>query len=881
MGGPALNMVERLQAAADPGGILTSKETHAICDGYIRFDELEPRLLKGLPEPVPLYRAREVTHLSTWRARSARAAFPMFGRQTELALLQGWADRASAGQTTLVQIIGEGGIGKSRLAHEFVAQLGASDWNVLEIDCSPISSEAPYSTLRSLVRTLLDSSAMAPRGGPAVVTAQSMALADMGRAAVASLLDLPLPSPEWQTLEPRQRARATVDAVTRLFDLAARGQRLAILIDDFHWADSISRQVLSEPLAKLADLPLLLVLASRDRVEASFPIVPGIQTLKLPPLDEDASVSLLQSMARQASGLEEARELILQHTGGVPLFIEEVCRRLSEQRKTLHDLRLAPTSLEELGVPVSIQGTIAARIDNLPDPERGLLQAASGFGRRLRADELAAVAGMPEVQLRPHLDALEASELLFPSKRSKPDELEFAHDLIRQVAYESMLESTRQQMHCRILHSLEAANGDAEDSGDATDSLCHHSRLSKDWARTQRYAARVARRCLSGSLLREAVANFELTMEAIDRLPLSEQRERDAIDLRLESRLAFSGLGRVGRWLELAKEAASRAQAIGDAHRQVAAMAVRAAALNFHGTAEQAVNEGERAIEQACRISEPSWASYAQYGLGQALFIAGRYRSSAQTLAQAHERLSLPSAQAPTGTTVREILRLCCMMQCAAHLGLGELDQAERFRDQVQALSQPGQRPIDRIISCYCNGIFALGRHALGEARASLAEGLEAAERHEVRLFVPVISCQLGICLAEEGQLAPARSTLEACVAAAVRLGHTSARLRAEINLAGVLGRSGFVDEGLRTVRTSRAEAQLGGFASIDAEAAVIEAQLMVTGGADSAAAALERLHTGAEIAETLHARPLLDKIRSLLKQWPSVPPRHPERKPA
>ena len=188
---------------------------------------------------------------------------------------------------------------------------------------------------------------------------------------------------------------------------------------------------------------------------------------------------------------------------------------------------------------------------------------------------------------------------------------DFAHELVRQVAYDAVLGPDRIALHSRILAALEAAQ-ENDLTADLAGALAHHALSAQNWAKAADYAAAIARRSFSQSALPDATRHYERAMQALDRLPPSLAREAKAIDLRIEARSAYANLGKVTHWLDLAKEAEARSAAIGDDMRRVAALAVRAAALDFCGMPADALTTGAEAVDQARRCGNPGWLAYAR-----------------------------------------------------------------------------------------------------------------------------------------------------------------------------------------------------------------------------------------------------------------------------
>jgi predicted ATPase len=204
---------------------------------------------------------------------------------------------------------------------------------------------------------------------------------------------------------------------------------------------------------------------------------------------------------------------------------------------------------------------------------------------------------MPAPQLQSRLWSLDILDFLEEVRSVPSVEYVFAHDLIREVAYESILRSQREMLHRRILTALESTAAGREE--EVAEALCHHAVKVQDWSKAERYGRMAARKAFAKSAFRDATGYFQFAMDAIDKQPTSVRREQQAIDLRIEARLAFAALGDIERWFELCLDAEARSEKIQDEERRLASIAMRAAALNFYGTPYEAITAGEEAVALA------------------------------------------------------------------------------------------------------------------------------------------------------------------------------------------------------------------------------------------------------------------------------------------
>ena len=857
IGGAAQHLAARLEAEAEPGQIYTSEACRSLSEGHVQFEFLGHKPLRGFNDPVAIYRVTGASDLSSWRLRKARNVSRFVGRTEEISRLRRAAEHAGkSGRTAFLS--GDPGIGKSRLVHEFVQELQLDGWQVIDAECSPNLRSSPFAALRSLLRSILDGTAPGE-------TDPRVGLPQLLRTAIDAALDLPISDPHWDALEPPLRGRAISDASCAVVENVVRGRPTVLLIEDLQWVDRASDAVMAA-LASLKTPHLLILVTSRPIEVPKWIEQCDAETVALRPLDESSGRSMLDAILGVSSTTIDLKGRIIRHTATVPLFVEEVCRGLKETGVLQGEWGnlILDQPVGDLGIPDSVQGVIAARLDRLPKDERTLMQIAAALGSRAIVTTLREVAALPGDRLGRALDMLDRSELLVRAEVGAPEEtFEFPHEMVRQVTYDKMVLRTRETVHTRILAALEGDEG----RRDEQDILCYHARRAKDWAKTLAYGRNVARKGVARSAFADATSHFEVAMDALDRTPSSREREVEAVDLRIEARLAFMGSGKVAEWFDLGKEAERRAGAIDDIGRKVAAMAVRSAAQNFYATPVEAIATGEQVVRLAEQWGDAGWLNFAQYGLGQAYHIAGRYREAEQTTGRACEQLMGPEPAAPIGTTAQYMLLVCCMMKSMTHVALGEVDTAEIFQRQAQKIADETNRPFDRVAAGWGAGNLMLSQDDPAGAVIILDEAFSVAKEHGVRIFVPVTACFRGIAYLERGRIEEARTILANALEEARSVGYKSIELRAAIYLSLTLSRFGQTRPALDLLRDARNTARQQGFAGLEAEALLVEATVMPVNSESDRAAITRSLRNCIEIATQSEAKPLRLKAEALLSK--------------
>ncbi|MCS3929173.1 class 3 adenylate cyclase/tetratricopeptide (TPR) repeat protein [Bradyrhizobium elkanii] len=870
--GLPLIMAERLQSVAEPGQALSSEATRSLADGYIEFGPAVSYTLKGFPAAIPLHALLGVRETSKWRVSAARPRARFVGRDTEAARLIALAEGVSRqGCGANVAVIGEAGVGKSRLARECIEDLRARHWRVITTECSPILDEAPNSLMKAMFSEIAAS-----------LGAEAMKhLRDSFPSAQSAALDVMLRedgddgSPDWGSLSPRARGKAIIAAARALVEHLAQTGPTVLLFEDLQWADAASSTAIQAILALAPQQPLLLIATVRSGGLPAWFDDACSEIVRLPALERTGGLAMLDQLLGSSAGLDGLKQRILDHTGCMPLFVEEVCRKLVENGTLIGEWGSfeAAAPVADLGVPPTVQGVIASRVDRLAPAAKFVLQVAAAIGPHVSTWLMRSVAALPEAAFRHALGTLLSAAMLVPASSAGAEaDHDFAHELVRQVAHDAMTGPDRITLHARILAALEAAPKGGPRFAAA---LAHHALIAQAWDKAAEYAVAIARESFSQSALMDATRHYETAMYALDRLPPSHEREAKVIDLLIEARLAYSNIGKVSRWLNLAKEAEERSAAIGDELRRVAAMAVRAAALNFCGSPMDALEAGVQAVDQASRCGNAGWLAYAEYGLGQAYYVGGGYREATDQFHRAYQRFSVEGAMPPMGGSRVQASLLCCMMAGLCYVCLGDDPSAETEQYLADQIASLEARPLATIAASYSRAALLLHQGRQVDSEQALSQALDLARRHDVNLFVPVIACQQGLALLLLGRTNEARQALALAGAEADSLGHRSPRLRSDIyrSLADAVEPGGH-DSAMQGVMALTQAARQQGYRPLELEALLLESALhRQAGDIDNSI----RCSESAEgIAAMIGAKGTLRDFRKHLDQLVIVRPGHP-----
>ena len=871
-GGPAVHLVKRIESAARAGQILASESCQTLASGIVTFNPLPPKRLEGFPAPVPCHEVVGISGMSRWGARATAGLSAFVGRSEQISQLKR-AAQAVGPAGKIVAVMGTAGIGKSRVVHEFVATLRGGDWQVVEAECNPLEQSVPYAVLKRLVQNALRTADLSLADCLVPGDGATPSHAELWPAAVNAILDQPVGDPRWRDLEPLLRRRVIIEAVRNVLDRAFATRPTILLLEDLHWIDGQSGTVVEALMSLASSRPLLVLLTWRTEYTPNWLEPLDVVRVWLRSLDAAAANALLDDLLGTAADLDALKARILRHTGQIPLFIEEVARQLIDRRTAGG----ADASWDTLEIPPTVQGVIASRIDRLAKEDKSLLQLASVLGPRISPNLLAAATETPVAQLQGRLWSLEILDFLEEARSAASVEYVFAHDLIREVAYESILRSQREVLHRRILTALEKTAAGREE--DVAEALCHHAVMAQDWSKADRYAHLAARKAFARSAFRDATEYFKIAMDAVDRQPESTVREQRAIDLRIEARLAFVSFGSIEEWFGLGQDGEARSKQIGDEARRLACVAMRAAALNFYGTPYEAIAVAEEAVALASQMNSLRWLGFVEYGLGQSYFLAGRFRDAERHLAKAIALFTSAPENVPPGTTGASLLVLCYMMDAMVHAYLGQFDQAERFSEQASILAETNERPYDSIAADYGRGMVQMLRGDLDEAEAALDQAFRVSRESEARLFRPLIMSALGNLYSQQGRGERAVEILLQAKDEADKIGHETSKVAIPAYLGAAYGQVADAQHGLTILRACQASARQKGYAGIEALAVSAEANILAAQGGHMLEEALACLQRTIEFTEKLEALPLLGAAKEVRARLLAVSGRTDEAK--
>jgi len=778
--GQTTHLAARMEQLATPGSILLTAEALRLAEGYVQVKALGPIPVKGLPEPIEVYEATGGGAVRTRLQAAAMRGFTRFvGRDTEVEQLRRALQQAFDGHGQIVAVVGEPGVGKSRLFYEFTHSHRMKDWLILESGSASYGKATPYLPVIDLMKSYFqietrdDARKIREKVSGKLLTLDKAL--EPALPAFLALMDVPIEDTQWQALDPPQRRQRTLDTVKRLLFRESQVQPLCLVFEDLHWIDSETQALLDSLIESTPTARLLLLVNYRPEYQHGWGSKTYYIQLRIDPLTAESAEELLQALLGADAGLQSLRKLLIDRTEGNPFFLEESVRTLVEMKALLGELgayRLAGP-IESIQVPPTVQTVLAARIDRLPPEDKRLLQSASVIGESVVFVLVQAIADVSEEELHRSLAHLQAAEFLYETSLFPDLEYTFKHALTYQVAYGSLLQDRRRNLHARIMEAIESLYPDR--LAEHVERLAHHAFRGELWEKALTYFRQAGAKAVARSAYREAVECFEQALESLKHLTQSRGTLEQTIDLRLDLRHSLFPLGEFGRMLDHLREAETVAARLDDERRlgRVTSYMTQdfwawgLVNLQFlMGDHDRAVVSGQRALATATATGDFARQVMANYSLGEAYRALGDYRRGLDFMRRNIESLEgdrIRTRFSRIGFAgLPSVFSRACLVRCFAELG--EFADGIACGEEAVLIAEAVDQSVDLIGAYSAVGALYFRKGDLNNAVPVLERCLALSGARNHPYWFPVIASALGYAYALSGRVAEALPLLQQAV---------------------------------------------------------------------------------------------------------------------
>jgi class 3 adenylate cyclase/tetratricopeptide (TPR) repeat protein len=846
--GQTTHLAARMEQMAKPGSTLLTPQTLRLAEGYVRVRSLGPVPVRGLVEPVEVFELLAAAPLRTrLQVSAARGLTRFIGREAEMDQLRAALERARSGHGQIVAVVGEPGVGKSRLMLELVHSHRARDWLVLESSAVSYGKTASLMPVVELMRSYLgvedrdDGRRVRERLTGKLLTLDEALRSELP--ALQALLGLPADDAAWVKLGAEQQRQRVLDAVRRVLLRESQAQPLLLVLEDLQWIDADTQAFLESLVESLPSYRLLLLVNYRPEHRHGWGGKTYYGQVRLDPLPPASADALVEVLLGSDPELTSLRSLLIARAQGNPFFLEESVRALAEtgvfagERGAYRLARAAPV----VQLPGTVQAILAARIDRLPPEEKSLLQSASVVGKDVPLAQLRAISGLAEDVLARGLTHLQSAEFIYEARLFPEVEFTFKHALTHEVAYASLLHERQRALHAQIVDAIEGLYPNA--LAEHRDRLVHHAFRGGLWSKAVTYLrdlGEVASREEIDDVMGKGpespgqlwwMGEHERALRAAER-DLSVSTSFGNFGMRVVSicRLAQANhaLGNYGRGVELLRQVVAALD--GDLARESFGMSAFASvwarswlawSLAEMGEFDEAIAVGEESMEIATANNHASSRLHALFGCGHVSVIQGRPDRAIPALEQGLVLARLESipfhvpfiaeplsaAYLLAGridaavTMLEQTVERAASMRLAANEALrltwlgqalllaGRRDAArERARRAFRIARERGERGQLVYVQRLLAAIEAEGEEPdVGAVQAAFCEARDLAETLRMRPLATHCLLDLGRLHLRAGNADPAREHLSAAMARFAAMGMTLwvERARADLEAAG------------------------------------------------------------------------------------------------
>jgi len=777
--GQTTNLAARMEQMARPGTILLAPDTLALAEGFIAVKPLGPVPVKGLDTPVDIY---ELTGAGSLRSRlhaaAARGLTRFVGRDAEIEQLREVLGRAAEGDGQLVAVVGQPGVGKSRLVWEVIHSQRTLGWLILQAGSVSHGKGTPYLPVVDLLKGYFhigdreESRAIREK-----VTGKLLALdraLEPTLPAFLALLDVPVEDRRWEALDPPQRRLRTLDAVRRLLLRESQVQPLLVVFEDLHWIDAETQSALERLVESLPAARILVLVNYRPEYRHDWGGKSYYRQLRLDPLAPARASELLETLLGADQRLTPLKQLLITRTEGNPFFLEESVRSLVDDGVLAGErgaYRLA-AAVGHAQMPATVQALLTARIDRLPPHEKELLQTASVVGTDVPVAVLAAVSGASAEALADGLARLQATEFLYEARLFPDAGYAFKHALTHEVAYGSLLQGRRRALHARAVEAIERLY--PERLAEHVERLAHHAVRGETWERAATYLRQAGEKATERSAYQQAAVCFEQALAALGHIPASRERLEQAIDLHLDAFGALVVTGALAKVPDHLHEAEALTARLGDERRLGWVLVALGNHAWVSGDSDRALEVCQHALAIATRLGDVPLRMRASTFLGLRQQTAGEYREGVEFLRRAAEALQLHERFGGVfgGAGLLSVSARERLAWCLAELG--EFEEAMACGEEAVRIAREFDHPHSLAYAHRSLGLISLRRGDASSAILPLERAVQVCRVAQVRLPFDVAAGHLGYAYALVGRLPEGVNLMEEALADPAATGTTN-----------------------------------------------------------------------------------------------------------
>jgi class 3 adenylate cyclase/tetratricopeptide (TPR) repeat protein len=749
--GDTINMAARMEQLAEPGTTYITEDTFRLTEGFFRFEALGQKEVKGKDKPLRIYRVIAPSTRKTRFDVSAEQGLTRFiGRERELELVIDSFERAKSGRGQAVSIVGEAGVGKSRLLYEFRKAVANEDTTFLEGKCLSYGRGVAYQPIIEVLKSNFGIEDADSDSDIKDKVKQGLAILEVDEKSTLPYL-LELLSVEDSgigkiSMSPEAKKDRIRGSLQRIILKGSEIRPLIVAFEDLHWMDRASEEATKYLLEIIPGARVLMLFTYRPEFVHTWAGKSYQSQVTLNRLSNRESLTMVAHLLGSDNVSPDLQELVLEKTEGVPFFMEEFVRSLLDMeliKRTNHTYHLAE-GVDRVQIPSTIQDVIMARVDSLSDAPKEVLQAGSAIEREFSYRLIRAVAGLPEQELLSHLSVLKDAELLYERGIYPECAYIFKHALTREVVYDSMLTSMKRKLHEKIGNALEDLC--KENIEEQYGVLAEHYATGGNWEKAADYARLAGKKAARTGSLTDAIAYATKRVECLEELPNKDSLQAEIIDARTILGLYYTQINyhvEAKRVVDPIIRAALKAANV-RRRSQVCTIAG-----SYHYWVEEDFPAAFDYLENAVGISEEAnelvSLAFASVWMGTACCLNCEFLRAERYLERALE-ISMAAGNVWATSTLK------AQSSWFVNYLSGSIELAHRASEEAFEMAEDAQDIFSKAIANTCLGTSFYGKRYLDKAKEHLLNGILFCDRIDLAGWGAGANAWLGDTYFESGE---------------------------------------------------------------------------------------------------------------------------------
>jgi class 3 adenylate cyclase/tetratricopeptide (TPR) repeat protein len=752
--GDTINLASRMEGLAQPGTVLLSRNTRRLVKDYFDLNPMGPLEVKGKEEPQEAYELVKAGGAATrLEASMARGLTRFVGRENSMALLMEAYEKVKTGSGQVVGVVGEAGVGKSRLLFEFRNRLSQDEFGYLEGRCIHFGGAMPYLPILDLLRSYFE----IREGEREMVLRKRVKerILDLDQnlhriiSPIQDLLSLKVEDEAYLKLEPKQRREKVFEALRDLFIRQSQERPLILVIEDLHWIDKTSEEFLDYLIGWLANVKVLLILLHRPEYTPKWGSKSYFNRIGLDQLTLKSSAELVKAILEGGETAPELSNLILNRAAGNPLFMEELTHSLLENGSIQRtgDQYVLSKKTSDLQVPDTIQGIIAARMDRLEENLKRIMQVASVIGREFAFRILQAISDLRE-DLKTELLNLQGLELIYEKSLFPELEYVFKHALTQEVAYNSLLSNRRKDIHKRIGRAIEELY--TENLEEFYEVLAYHYSRGEDIDKACKYLKLSGQKAQKSYASREAYEFYKEAVELLNKLPDTDEKKKKLIEVIVLmgsiEQFSFQEIN-----LSFYQQGESLAYELGDIRNQAYIHSLTASYYSYQGDHLKAIKYSEMGFDEALKIQDVEIMALLGCGLCNPYLASNRFQEMVDKMPEAIELLENKGRETDFLNYPINPYTFICTLTGIALCFLGRFAEAKGFIQKGHRNAILVEHPVTLAFNQMNFGQFFMHKGDWKPAKEYLEEGLRLSEETKadwvagfILIFLGYVNSYLG-----------------------------------------------------------------------------------------------------------------------------------------